>query len=505
MATKKKEKTQSKDWTGKELVSNVVYVCDKSQNVQAFMYKPSKKLTKQYSVMTEFAIDENKRFIVYNNGIGPDLSLVNVREATPEIREKFFNAAHESNLAFDPKKNIWYTEEPEVTLSKYKTLYEPLESETKEKKSLFEEETIYTFITLNEKNDEYTEIIGEIDSKEGKIANLSAWAYISQPEVIRAPSQIIVQSQYPAPLTKLYQFSAARVSVMMTNEEDDSPVKLKDDYSNKTRQAIVRFINRIINDALKCRVYIVNWNKKYYVYPCYEECTQLHPAALCEITKLLNVVCPGKDADNADKVFGKGVIIDKTQYEQILIAAHERSEKKMTQILDDAMKKSEEKKAAEQQKQNSTTEYGTSTHASNILYTKADGKEFYTTYIFETTEEASNSIPADDSGDYIVINSKSDKTLFVSISDDVQAILHSRHLNRNGKTSVFGPIRDAENTFSYIIDYMTCNGWTTSESDSTLSGKDINGFMDDITDLQIKFAEKYHGYRLIQPSLNFFK
>ena len=502
MATKKKEKTQSKDWTSKDLVSNVVYMCDKSQNVQAFMYKPGKKLTKQYSVMTEFAVDENKRFIVYNNGIGPDLSLVNVREATPEIREKFFNAAHESNLDFDPKKNIWYTDEPEVTLSKQKTLYEHLESETKENKSMFEEETIYTFITLNEKNDEYTEIIGEIDSKEGKIANLSAWAYISQPEVIRAPSQIIVQSQYPAPLTKLYQFSAARVSVMMTNEEDD---KLKEDYSNKTRQAIVRFINRIINDALKCRVYIVNWNKKYYVYPCYEECTQLHPAALCEITKLLNFVCPGKDADNADKVFVKDVIIDKTQYEQILIAARERSEKKMTQILDDAMKRSEEKKEAEQKQNQNQVVDAMTTHTSNIFYTKTDGKEFYTTNIFETTEEASNSIPADDSGDYIVINSKSENTLFVSLSDDVHAILHSRHLNRNGKTSVFGPVRDAENTFSYIIDYMKCNGWTASESDSTLSGKDINGFMDDITDLQIKFAEKYHGYRLIQPSLNFFK
>ena len=512
---KKATKATSKEpmtWLGDNLVNNVVYVCDnkKTGEIQAFMFKPGKKSSKQYSVMTEF---ENVKghILVYNNGIGPDLTFKNIREAPAETRERFFKAAQESNLEFDAKNNVWnYTAGPEVNVAKNKSLYEPLEPEpvmTNTNRSLFEDENIYSFITLNETENEYVEIIGEVKQKKNNIAYLDAWAYDAQPEIVRAPSQIIVSSQYPAPLTKLYKFSSACVQLLIEKDEKELPKKT---YSKKTKEAIVRFMNRIINDAMNHRVYVVDWNKKHFVYPSYEECASLVPGALCEITKELEIVCPSGDLSF---VFGAGVVIDKESYTQILQEAKERKEKETTKIIGDALDKAHNQETEKESEQKTFTSViaekpgaDNSPLSCNILFTRENGNEYYTPGMYLTTHEAALSLYADASDDYIIINVKNDGIVF-KLTDDAQSVLHSRHLNHAGKTSVFGPIRDAQKTFEYILDKLNEFGWKFDENDATLHRNencDLGHLLKDVIEMQIDMAKKHYGYRLIQPALSYY-
>lgn len=518
---KKKETTKKKatkctsnvpmTWDGKNLVNNVVYMCDnkKTGEIQAFMFKPGKKSSKQYSVMTEF---ENVKghIIVYNNGIGPDLTLKNIREAPADTRERFFKAAQESNLEFDSKNNIWnYTAAPSVNAVAKHALYEPFSNKEDEtNKDISEENNIYCFITLDETKNEYTQIIGEVKQRKKNMVYLDAWAYSSEPEIVRSPSQIIVHNQYDdIPLTKLYKFSSACVSLKIKKDEKES----KDNtYSKGTKDAIVRFMNRIINDALKSNVYVVNTNNKYYVYPCYEECNSLTPAALCEITKELEIVCPSGDVSF---VFGAGVVIDKDSYGQILEEAKNRKEKETTKIISDALDKAHNQETDKEEQNVFTTTVAEKPGADNspvscnILFTRENGNEYYRPGIYETTHNASMSLYADAADDYIIINVKDDSIIF-RLTDDAQSVLHSRHLNSNGKTCVFGPIRDAHKTYDYIVMNLRILGWNFNDCDSILyrnENCDLGHLLKDVIEMQIDMSKKHYGYRLIQPSLNFFK
>ena len=513
--TSKKKVTRSSSKPDiKSLINNVIYLCDnkKPGEIQAFMFKAGKKTSKQYSVMTEFE-NVNGHIVVYNNGIGPDLTLKNIRVAPASAREQFFKAAQESNLEFDSKNGVWnYTAEPKVNVAKNKTLFEPLDASevvsNKTAKNPFEDENTYCFITLDEAKDEYTEIIGEVKQKKNKIVDLNAWAYTSEPEIVRAPSQIIVSSQYDAPLTKLYKFASACVSLLIKKEQKDA---IKKPHSKETKEAIVRFMNRIINDAIKKKVYVVCWNKRYFVYPSYDECASLVPSALCEITRELEIVCPSGEVKF---VFGDNVVIDKETYSKILEEAKSRKEKEFTKVIGDALNnaRTQEDENENEQKQFTTViaekpGADNSPVSCNILHTRENGDEYYTPGMYESTEKASLSLYADASDDYIIINVKDDSIVF-KLTDDAQSVLHSRHLNHAGKTSVFGPIRDAHKTFEYILNKLNEFGWKFDENDTTLHRNencDLGHLLKDVIEMQIDMAKKHYGYRLIQPSLSYYK
>lgn len=460
MANKKEKKEKVK------LLDSYIYACDIKGHpdaMQLFMYSSKTKDQKKrpYSVMTEI---NGGKYTVYNSPTGPALSMLNVRQATRKESDDFFRAAMENDLEFDQVQAKWFnSSEPNVTPAKYHDVFldEVCASGEIKKRDYDNSLDIRRFLVVDEKINEIAEIIGEVSSIKGNVYTLSAWAYSDQPEIIRKSSQIIPTKSEPLYGKNLYKFMNTRFNSLVENSSNysliDDCVKkhmtFQSHLQKDAKEYLGFWLKRLVEDSHSGKIVIVKFREhNYQVFPPINEYDESKgkTEAYCNITLTIK----GIGENNIDTYFGRGSVIDIKVYEQMCQEHAERQYKinasKQIEVADDGFVEDDDCEDMPS--------------INSLKNLKSCDGGIFEPGCYATPKEAAENVQEGSDEKFIIINADTQWKPQMVLTDDVCATLHSRKLNAKGVTYVFGPLRDADETFKYLSNQLLAYGWDKEDN-----------------------------------------
>lgn len=533
MATKKRKtprpaivsepQPQVKENKGKRIImkNSIVYACDypeKMNTVYIFMYSEinDKAGKRPYSVMTIYDGRKNiKSLTVYNNGIGPALSMKNLREATAEEREIFFDAAASSNLQFIQKTGRWQT------LGEKKPVVEPIPNQD-EVKSLYNKGDVIGILCYSEDSDNVSKVIGEVE----RVINdntivLNSWAYKNSPEIVFGQSQIVVAGRFDISISTYYEFMISRfdsINSLKTDNEDDELL-----LADRKKYIASKLLKSVVEDTTQKHTKVLisadeyedGEHKKYFLAKDFTFFTHPDETSLIlgEITNLINYVAP---TGNIEPFFGKENIDDYNKflddYEEYKEGQEKESQKQTISVetfAEQYEQEIQEESNPEDSVVKETVVESPASDASNDAFINMNWIDVYKAFeprLYENTTEAAYTIDDESAEFFIIINEIDFDHVLFRLSDDPMAELYSRKINKKGQTAILGPIRDASATFS-IIKKKLAENWIFDENDvcsekvkspeNNLSAAAILTIISDIVEIQRAYFGAFNGYRLI--------
>lgn len=421
-----------------ELKNGCVYVCMKGVIKQMFMYTNTAKDDEHaYSLLIEYTPDAKYPY-VYCGSVGPKLTLEDLRTADLEEIADFFAEAQKNDYAYNRQNKKWTSavDADVVVTPKHNANY------FSKFKSL-EKGNAYEFIILDDRENGHVGIIGEVDAVTEDTVKLAAWAYSSEPEIIRAASDIIVVEVSELQPEKWYKFMSCRsrslrdtikhMGVTIEDIGNDTQVmktEQKDDLSEELKLVEHIFAKRITEDASEGRTTIVKKSDRLFVFPCPENAKLVQQEAYCEVTDIVKMMV--NDFDNLHTVFGRNNVMEFTDYEWSVSTIHDMNRISAEETVTDTVDNGVVTEVNEPVKQQTINDF--------------DGLN---PHLFTNAIEAADTIDAGDDSQYIIVVPISADKAEVTLTDDPHSILHSRHLI-DKEVIVYGPVKN--NYFANISD-----------------------------------------------------
>lgn len=313
------------------------------------------------------------------------------------------------------------------------------EQEGKGRYSFLQKGDVYQFTVIDEVSEALCNapsiIIGEVDSVTNKMIKLASWAYKKEPTVIRAASDIIAIECEDIALDDWYRFMDARLKSLSQTEKKN----IGEEYTEEYKLIEHNFAKHIVEDITRGRVSMVHKpaskmskddKDRYFIYPKPSKIFMYSEGPFCEITEQIMKMV--NNLENIPVVFGHDVIVDFLDYQVEVEKVRNNANKHIEQQFDE--KNADELKSTKEALDaligNEKAETPTALVFNDINVT-----------VFGNAKEAAKYIDEDSEETFIIFNKKDDDTVLLTLTDDVQSILHSRKIIKKNKTIVVGPIK----------------------------------------------------------------
>ena len=367
----------------------------------------------------------------------------NIKETTVDVEEKdeqIISTNEEIVSDKNETENIICAEDAEPVVTVVDTT---TENESINRFSFMKKGDVYEFVVVDESGANPKEykyatipsvIIGEVDSVNNNMVRLSAWTYRNELNVIRSSSEISVISYKPVRIDEWYKFVTLRLKSLEPKEMTEGLKVESDEYKsvehNLAKHIVEDCSKGFISLVCKKKTHMDEQTKnRYFIYPIPAQSHIFPEEPFCEVTDYIPKIV--KDEDAISKVFTDN-------YMELLDwhTAVDKIKNSLHSIIENAFDEKNDK------------EYHSTKEALNAFVGDGDTNESKPSSdeslckTYENAKAASEDIDEDSNEAYIVINKKDDNTAYLTTTDDIQSILHSRKIVKNNKTLVIGPLKN---------------------------------------------------------------